>query len=463
MNNKIRERIKNKTVNSISEHISDKVDELDNQQNKEFSIQKVMSLAESEGLPSNELLWFYWGYNYYDEMTTDSEMSADEFWKFLVESDSEESFDRFMDYASISDVALEKWKNEWELVTEEDNIKVTDVRPKIDDENETITKEFGYRKDPISNQVHGEPAGARVMVARELQSFFFEWKENLGLLSEDGVEKDDVLSNMKDQYGGIEETLDRVDIEIEGETGEELSIDSLSTSYGDFAQNLINNKEYFEQALEEYVSILDSCSDGRSYYKLDSKFIDENIIRRKSRYTKESDDLVKIELQNHNETLMEDFIASNYWIITLPTISRGLLYEDIEFNTQSPTDTGKFDIFINPQEQQFQYLVELKSPESSILRKDNSGNFKISSHLSDALSQVARYKEEAHNINTEDREKDYQLEPYPNSVIVIGRDDDWIREKILRLNQVIRGDISIYTYDHLCSVAREYVEIVTEY
>jgi len=110
-------------------------------------------------------------------------------------------------------------------------------------------------------------------------------------------------------------------------------------------------------------------------------------------------------------------------------------------------------------------IVELKRPDMEVLQYDKAHrDYYFSAEVSKAIGQCHRYMD----VLTEEASRGMRDHPeivayHPRATIVIGRSEDWSKEKhksLHGLNSRLSG-ISVMTYDHLLIQGKRLIEVLT--
>ncbi len=110
-------------------------------------------------------------------------------------------------------------------------------------------------------------------------------------------------------------------------------------------------------------------------------------------------------------------------------------------------------------------IVELKRPDQSALLYDEAHrNYYYSADVSRAIGQCHRYLDVLHEVAGEGLRDHPEIVAYhPRAIIVIGRSNDWAREKLKALHGLNRrlSGVTVMTYDQLLSQGERLVEILS--
>lgn len=128
------------------------------------------------------------------------------------------------------------------------------------------------------------------------------------------------------------------------------------------------------------------------------------------------------------------------------------------------TASDKVDFLATSVLSGFRDIIELKKPSFNVLIEDGSHNsFYFSSEVSKAIGQCHRYLDvfsEAASKGLIDH--DEIIAYHPRATIIVGRSNDWSKEKhkaLHGLNCRLNG-ISVLTYDHLLLQGKRLIEIL---
>lgn len=128
------------------------------------------------------------------------------------------------------------------------------------------------------------------------------------------------------------------------------------------------------------------------------------------------------------------------------------------------TASDKVDFLATSVLSGFRDVIELKKPSFHVLHEDSSHNsFYFSSEVSKAIGQCHRYLDvfsEAASKGLIDH--DEIIAYHPRATIIVGRSNDWSKEKhkaLHGLNCRLNG-ISVLTYDHLLLQGKRLIEIL---
>lgn len=113
----------------------------------------------------------------------------------------------------------------------------------------------------------------------------------------------------------------------------------------------------------------------------------------------------------------------------------------------------------------FRDLIELKRPDMTVLRWDDSHkNWYWSADASKAIGQCHRYLDVLHDEVADGQLRDSPevVAYHPRATIVIGRSSSWEHSQHKALHGLNRrlADISVITYDHLLEQARSTLQLV---
>lgn len=110
-------------------------------------------------------------------------------------------------------------------------------------------------------------------------------------------------------------------------------------------------------------------------------------------------------------------------------------------------------------------IVELKRPDMTVLNFDeHHRDYFFSTDVSQAIGQSHRYLDVLHEVAAEGLRDHPEIVAYhPRAIVVIGRSNDWIQDKLKALHGLNRrlSGITIMTYDQLLAQGERLIEMLS--